>query len=283
MKKNIIHKLFRKVVNTPPRLTTSNDYSLPDLPRQMGDILRLGRNVRDGYARGWGIQFGDLRQKVLSDPLYREALSLASGRTILAEDNRINLFLLLKFFLPSLPPGNIIEFGSYRGGNAIFMAHVAQHLLPDVRVYALDTFAGMPATDASIDQHSAGDFSEVDLDDLRQYCTRHGITNLEFIPGLFEDTASALLGRSGPIALAHIDCDIYSAVSFSYDVVKPHMISGGYLVFDDATVSSCLGATEAVEQLLIRRDGLNSEQIYPHFVFRAFFNTASAVTAYERM
>ena len=44
---------------------------------------------------------------------------------------------------------------------------------------------------------------------------------------------------------------------------------GGYYVFDDATVSSCIGATEVVEDLVIRRDGLNSEQIYPHFVFRA--------------
>jgi hypothetical protein len=47
------------------------------------------------------------------------------------------------------------------------------------------------------------------------------------------------------------------------------MVPGGYMVFDDATVSSCLGATEAVESLLIRRDGLSSEQIWPHFVFRA--------------
>jgi hypothetical protein len=47
------------------------------------------------------------------------------------------------------------------------------------------------------------------------------------------------------------------------------MVPGGYLVFDDATVSSCLGATEAVEQILIRRDGLSSEQIFPHFVFRS--------------
>ena len=47
------------------------------------------------------------------------------------------------------------------------------------------------------------------------------------------------------------------------------MVPGGYLVFDDATVSSCIGATEAVESLVVRRDGLNSEQIFPHFVFRA--------------
>jgi hypothetical protein len=57
------------------------------------------------------------------------------------------------------------------------------------------------------------------------------------------------------------------------------MIPGGYLVFDDATVSSCLGATEAVEDLLIRRDGLNSEQIFPHFVFRAFFSQPGDATS----
>ena len=41
------------------------------------------------------------------------------------------------------------------------------------------------------------------------------------------------------------------------------------LVFDDATTPTCIGATEAVEDLVVRRDGLSSEQIYPHYVFRA--------------
>ena len=75
--------------------------------------------------------------------------------------------------------------------------------------------------------------------------------------------------KIGDIALAHIDCDIYSAVAFSYDAVRGYMVEGGYLAFDDAIYSSCLGATEAVEELAIRRDGLNCEQVFPHFVFRA--------------
>lgn len=256
-----------------------SDYALPDLPRHLGEELRNRRSVRDGYTRGWGIQFGNLRQKVLADPLYREGVSLAAGRTILAENNRINLYLILKFFLPHLPFGHIVEFGSYRGGNAIFMAHVAHRLLPGVKIYALDTFAGMPKTDVAIDQHSAGDFADVDLAELRAYCGKIGLDNIEFVPGLFEDTAPALLECVGPVALAHIDCDIYSAVCYSYEAVKNHMTAGGYLVFDDATVSSCLGATEAVEDLLIRRDGLNSEQIFPHFVFRAFFGHLGETTS----
>jgi hypothetical protein len=48
------------------------------------------------------------------------------------------------------------------------------------------------------------------------------------------------------------------------------MVDGGYVVFDDATVSSCIGATEAVEDLLIRDGSMNSEQIWPHYVFRIF-------------
>jgi hypothetical protein len=46
------------------------------------------------------------------------------------------------------------------------------------------------------------------------------------------------------------------------------MVSGGYWVFDDPMVSDCLGAAEAMEDLLIRRDGLNSEQVFSHYVFR---------------
>ena len=107
------------------------------------------------------------------------------------------------------------------------------------------------------------------LDPMRAYAASQRLDNLEFVKGFFEDTAPEVLRRAGRISLAHIDCDIAPSVKYSYEVVKPHMVPGGYLVFDDATVSSCIGATEVVEDLLIRRDGLNSEQIYPHFVFRA--------------
>ena len=236
-----------------------------DIPQE----LRHGRRVHDGYARGWGIQFGDLRDQVRQDSLYTEALALSTGRTVVSEDNRINLFLILRFFLGRIPSGHIVEFGSYKGGNAIFMAYVVAKLYPGMKVYSLDTFTGMPVVDSAIDAHQQGDFQDVDLDELQTFVRSNGLKNLEFVQGLFEDTAPSVLRRARRIVLAHVDCDIYSSVAYSYEVVKEYMVPGGYLVFDDATVSSCLGATEAVEQILIRRDGLNSEQIFPQFVFRA--------------
>lgn len=245
-----------------------NEDDLPRLPEIEG-AWRAGRSVRDGYARGWGLEFGGLADLVREDSLYREAFQLAEGRTVVSELRRMNLFLLIRFYLPRLAPGAIVEFGSWKGGNAMFMAHVAAHTLPGTKVHALDTFAGMPPTDKAVDAHNAGDFGDADLESLRQAVAQSGIDNLRLVPGRFEDTAARVAREAGPFSLAHIDCDIHSAVACAWNVASRAMVPGGYLVFDDATVSSCLGVTEAVEDLAIRRDGLNSEQVFPHFVFRA--------------
>ncbi len=231
--------------------------------------IRRGRCPRDGYARSWGLQFAGLRDRVRADPVYRESLPLAEGRSVMAEDSRINLYLILRFYLDRIPFGHVVEFGAYRCGNAMFMARVLERVRPGAKVYAFDTFAGMPATDAGIDAHQPGDFRDANLDEIRAAIAAHGIGNLELVPGLFEDTAAPALAGVGPVAVAHLDSDIRSALEVSYDAVIPHMVAGGYYVFDDATVSSCLGATELVEDLPIRRDGLSAEQIVPHFVFRA--------------
>ena len=242
---------------------------LPDLPG-LAQGLRKGRNVYEGYQRGWGLEFGGLREKVLADPLYQEAMQVAHGRTVMSEMNRMNIFLIMRFFLARLARGNIVEFGSYKGGNAMFMSYVADRLLPGTRVFALDSYEGMPPTNKDVDAHNEGDFSGVDLEELRARARELGLSNLEFVKGYFEKTTPEVIRRAGPIALAHVDCDIQPSVEYSYEAIKGHMVDGGYIVFDDATYSSCIGATEVVEDLLVRRDRLHSEQIFPHFVFRSF-------------
>ena len=247
--------------------STSQDYSLPEAYGVIDGVSR-GRVVREGYQRGWGLQFGDLRLKVLNDPLYQHALGKAGDRlTHFSEANRMNIFLLLKFFLPRIPFGHIIEFGSFRGGSAIFMAAVCEQLFPDRLIWALDTFAGMPPTDKRVDAHSEGDFRGTSLAEVQGAVAAAGLRNIRLVQGLFHDTAVRALAEAGPIALAHIDCDIKSACAYTRKAVGPHLVEGGYIVFDDATYSSCIGATEAVEEM-VQETGVFSEQIWPHFVFR---------------
>jgi len=240
---------------------------------ELGGIAKArrgSRNVYEGYQRGWGLQFGGVRDAILGDALYQEAIAVAHDRTIMSEVNRMNIFLLFRFFIEKIPFGHIVEYGSYRGGSAIFMAFVAQRLFPEMKVFALDTYEGMPSTDKDVDAHNKGDFADVDFEQLQQRVDVLGLDNLILVKGIFENTNGTVMAQAGKVALAHIDCDIGPAVRYAYDSVRPFMVEGGYYIFDDATVSSCIGATEAVEDLLIRRDGLNSEQIWPQFVFRAF-------------
>ncbi len=258
-----------------------SDNYLPVVP-SIPPGLRKGRSILDGYTRGWGLEYAGLKDKILADRLYVRSLELAAGRTIQDEVRRMNIFLILKYYLRYLPPGNIIEFGSYRGGSCIFMAAVCAALGLKTIVYGLDTFAGMPATDKAVDAHNRGDFGGTDLAELREYVRHVGLRNVEFVQGRFEETAPSLLPQITPVTLAHIDCDIRSSVAYSYEAVMPYMARGGYIVFDDAQTSSCLGATEAVEDLLIRRDGLNAEQIYPHYVFRAVSPTRSSGTIFDK-
>ena len=242
---------------------------LPEIANIPNEI-RNKRNVYEGYQRGWGLQFGGLVEDVLKDPLYQEAFKVAQGRTIMSEQNRMNIFLLLRFFLDKIPFGHIIEYGAYRGGSSIFMAYVAKRLYPGMKVFALDSFEGMPDTDKNVDAHNAGDFSDTDFNQLQKRVDELKLDNLILVKGFFESTNAGVMKEAKKISMAHIDCDIAPAVKYSYEGVKPFMVDGGYIVFDDATVSSCIGATEVVEDILIRKEGLNSEQIWPHFVFRSF-------------
>jgi len=234
---------------------------------KMSPAPALGRNPREGYLRGCGIQFGNISAFCADDPVFAEAFAAARPRTTVPRDRLENIFVLMKFYFAGLLPGHVVEFGSYRGGSAIFMAIVARRLHPGMQVYALDTFAGMPETDPVRDVVVQGDFVP-DFDELRRTVAELGLDNLHLVKGLFSETARPTLAAAGPIRLAHIDCDTYEGIAESYPAVKPAMVAGGYIVFDDPLVSACLGAFEAVERLVVREDGLHAEQTFPHLVYR---------------
>jgi predicted O-methyltransferase YrrM len=229
--------------------------------------ITCGRSLRDGYTRGCSVWRRDLLQKLIVDPHYQNCLTAMKGRTLIDPPRLMNLYLLIRLYLPLIPNGDIIEFGSYRGGSALFMAKAMQIFMPKSQLFALDTFEGMPQTDKS-DLHRAGQFNDTSYDDIQKLRDEQDLTNLTLVKGLFQETAGTILTNGRKIAMAHIDCDIKSAVVYSYETVKPFMVKGGYYIFDDSVFPSCLSATEAVEQLVIQRDGKLSEQIFPHHVFR---------------
>lgn len=238
---------------------------LLQLPRRKREIVD-GRVPFDGYQRGIALEFRGHVELAKQDPLFMAAFEASAGRSVLHFPRLVNLYLLLTHFIGELPSQNIIEFGSFRGGSTLFMAYLLKQLYPKARLYSLDTFAGMPETE-DIDTHRKGNFKDVDIDGFREQIDKFKLDNIEIHQGLFQDSFPKIASTGTTFGLAHLDADIYSAIKYAQDAVWPHMTKGGYLVYDDATVASCLGATQAVEDMIIERR-IHCEQISPHFVFR---------------
>lgn len=256
---------------------------MPDATTQAGGLLERiaqasgrppqvdrGRAIALGHLRGWGLEFGSLAGEITRQPDYAEALALGQRRgSLLLPAKLMNLYLLLRYQLPRLPPGDIVEFGSYKGGSATFMASLLRSMGSSARVHALDSYAGMPQTDAVRDMHRKGDFSDTDVEDFKCDIRDMGLEDwLVPVKGVFSDSFPAMAERGCRIALAHVDCDIYEGVKYAIRASKPCMVAGGLLVFDDPLHGSCLGAMQAIEETLLHQDRLFAEQMHPHPVYR---------------
>jgi len=144
--------------------------------------------------------------------------------------------------------GDFAEFGVWRGASAWILANACRGT--GRRLHLYDTFTGIPASAVTVhDSHPAGDFADTNLDQVKRLLSEFGgairFQVGEFAPETVPDN---------PLALVHIDCDVYH----SYELALPRFWSilspGGLLVLDDYGVPTCPGATLATEEWLMRAD-----------------------------
>ena len=240
--------------------------ALTDFHQGFPSSLVKGRNVVAGTARAWGLQFGELDKTLENDSVYQGAFNLVKEDTLLPPPHLKNLFMILKYGIKNRE-GDIIEFGSYRCGTAVFLAKVAQELGYTGSVYELDTFEGIPKANAVIDFHMKGDFRELSFKELGEVIRELGLTNLVLVKGLFEETLPKLLPTMKKVVLTHIDCDVDASTRYAILAIEKQMDDQGYMIVDDVASPSCLGVMQAVEETLQKR-GFHAEQAYPHFVYR---------------
>lgn len=231
--------------------------------------IEHGRSLHDGYQRALSLQYGGISETLNNYPLYARARDAIGGRSVVSPAKRENMFLMITNYFRELDSQNIIEFGSWAGGNAIFLATALAELYPDAKVYALDTYEGMPTVDEQYDMVEAGRFQvEGGIDGIRDYAASLGLTNIEFVKGLFQDTLPPLLATGVKFGLAHVDADIYSACKYAQDTVWPSLAKGAYITYDDPLDSTNMGAMQALEEMIVERD-IRTEQMFPHPVLRA--------------
>lgn len=139
-------------------------------------------------------------------------------------------------------PGDLAEFGVWRGGSARLLAHLA--LAQGRTLHLYDTFAGIPASAVeSIDAHQAGDFGDTSLEAVQALLVGHAVV---YHVGEFDPAMVPAV----PLAAVHIDADTYRSYWLALPRFWGLLSPGGVLVLDDPGSPGCRGATEATAEFL---------------------------------
>lgn len=133
------------------------------------------------------------------------------------------------------------------------------YLQEDRRFWAFDSFSGLPAAEVPQDDHpfwtpGALSFS---VDDFHQVCARHYIPRsaYEVVVGFYNETLAvdaAARRLPSEIALAYIDCDLYSSHMSVLRFLLPRLKHGMILALDDYYIWSSTqvsGARRAVVEV----------------------------------
>jgi hypothetical protein len=155
--------------------------------------------------------------------------------------------------------GDYAEFGS-AGGTSFRLAHEVITSAPVPRhLWAFDSFEGLPEPEVALDEHPAftPGYQSGGVEAFHRRCQEQGIASSEYtaVEGFFATTLPALGERGEPrdIALAYVDCNMYSSTVTVLDFLVPRLKHGMIVAFDDYfcwTQNSVSGERRALQEFL---------------------------------
>jgi len=135
--------------------------------------------------------------------------------------------------------GDYVEFGCHSGQTfAMAWREIRRHGRTD-HLRAFDSFRGMPSKQCRADDHPewiAGTMA-TSLQAFHRICRRNRIPPDRYsaIEGFYSDTLMSIEWSDLPttIALAYVDCDMYSSTRDALSFLEPRLRHGLILAFDD--------------------------------------------------
>lgn len=139
------------------------------------------------------------------------------------------------------PRGSVIECGVYMAGTTIYMALLQKALGIERKIYALDTFEGMPEPTfkdfGGGFVYAAGMFAENRIDVVRRILAEANVTDdIELVVGLCQDTLPEVLKDSEDIAFVLLDTDQYAGIKGGLDQIGPRLSNDSVVIVDDSLV-----------------------------------------------
>lgn len=138
------------------------------------------------------------------------------------------------------PSGDYAEVGVYQGGSAMILRAAA----PDRTLHLIDTFAGHPAaavSDRDPEDHPAGRYNDTCLSMVGKLVGEPVVFYVGALVGGFELPLP-------PLALVHIDVDLYESTKAALNAFCPRLVLGGVAICDD--YADIPAARDAVDEFV---------------------------------
>jgi len=160
--------------------------------------------------------------------------------------------------------GDYVEFGSWGCNTLQHAFHASRQFGGGRHLWAFDSFRGLPPANDPRDQHAGlkswgeGEGGQGGVDNFHATCATFGVPHDAYtaVEGFFEDTLPPLGASGAPrdIALAYVDCNMYSSTVAALGFLGPRLKPGMIVAFDDyflwSTRSGTSGEREALNEFI---------------------------------
>jgi len=169
-----------------------------------------------------------------------------------------------KYIVKNQIPGDFVECGVFRGGNALIAARIFEIHKSEKKVYLFDTFSGMteptkfdiststnlPVLNKylSVKRDNFTDWAYASIEEVKENFKKINLLkdNIIFIQGKVEDTLNQPENIPTSISFLRLDTDWYESTKIELEILYKKLVVGGILVIDD--YGSFDGAKKAVDE-----------------------------------
>lgn len=164
-------------------------------------------------------------------------------------------------------PGDIFEFGCWKGSNLLFLAKLLTLFQPNSikQVYGFDSFEGLQ-TFAPEDGDTDAEFRDRyrgDRDVLEKFIRLHEMESwVHLVVGNALETIEQFdqENQHSMISIAYIDFDLYEPCKLALEFSDRRLSTGGLIILDEALTDTWKGEGQALREFLESRPGQYSMQ-----------------------
>ena len=154
--------------------------------------------------------------------------------------------------------GTIVECGVGSGRSLFDLSVISNAIGRSRPIIAYDTFKGTPDATELDGKWNAGisgtwNYSQEQVKEnlLTAGLDVEAISRIVFVEGELGTTLPYY--DAGPIALLHLDVDLYESYKTALDFLYEHVVQGGVIAFDEYRLEAWPGATQAIDEFFAAR------------------------------